>query len=152
MGLTALIAVAVPSAASASTGFEIVTLNSAKCMTNGGSMENSTPITQYACNGTDNQEWNDPTDAAVVNADSGKCMTNGGSTANSAPIMQYTCNGSPNQTWYINLNPSTGNFTIQNTRENTAETLCMTNGGSMENSTPITQYKCNESNNQQWQY
>jgi hypothetical protein len=152
MGLTALMVVAVPSAASASNVNTFKNLATGLCMTDGGSLKNSTPITQYKCNGSENQLWKwpgafglVPATGAIINADNGKCMTDGGSTANSAPITQYTCHGGAAQTWTVN-NSDTGGVTISN-----ANDMCMTNGGSSANSAPITQYKCNGSGNQDWE-
>jgi hypothetical protein len=78
------------------------------CLTNGGSTENSTPITQYSCNpanpGSVNQQWYliAVDGYFVIENINGFCMTSGGSTANSAPITQYACdvgNPSVNQQW-----------------------------------------------------
>jgi len=150
-GLAAIMA-AYPSAASAGTNEKIQNSAELKCMTNGGSTKNSAPITQYTCDGLQNQSWNLPGimnftgTGSIVNADNGKCMTDGGSTANSAPITQYTCNGSANQVWTTTVQGIlTGPITISN-----ANGMCMTDGGSTKNSAPITQYKCNGSGNQEW--
>jgi hypothetical protein len=143
MGLTALMVVAVPSAASAETITSLENIGSGMCMTNGGSTANSAPITQYTCNGSANQRFN-WTGSTIVD-EAGMCLTDGGSTANSYPITQYPCNGSPNQTWYTGENSSIY-FTIYNPKN-----FCMTTGGSKKNSTPITQYMCNGSNNQLWE-
>jgi hypothetical protein len=143
MGLTALMVMSVPSAASAQVYYPLKNLGSGKCMTNGGSTANSAPITQYKCNGTGDQAWY-YTGNTIVSLTNSKCLTNGGATGNNAPITQYKCNGSKNQAWFEVS--SKGYFTI----ENTAGTLCMTTGGSKANSAPIKQYKCNGSNNQLW--
>lgn len=87
-----------------------------------------------------------------VNITSGKCMTNGGSTANSAAITQYSCNGSGNQMWYWD-EYGTGDYTyaiFNYTDYSKGISMCLTDGGSTANSTPITQYSCNGSVNQQW--
>jgi Ricin-type beta-trefoil lectin domain len=154
MGLTALM-VSVPSAALAqglSPG-TIVNHTSGKCMSNGGSTKNSAPITQYTCDGTNNQEWIwDPDHSTIYNYGDfvngiDMCLTDGGSTKNSAPITQYTCNGGSNQNW--SLIAYDGYFII----ENGNLTFCMTDGGSTKNSAPITQYACGyASTNQQWTY
>jgi hypothetical protein len=162
MGLTALMVIAVPSAAMAqglSPG-TFVNRASGKCMTNGGSTANSAPITQYKCNGTYNQDWiwdpNNDADSIFNYQDYtngiNMCLTNGGSTENSTPITQYSCNpanpGSVNQQWY--LIAVDGYFVIENING-----FCMTSGGSTANSAPITQYACdvgNPSVNQQWTY
>lgn len=144
----ALTVLTVPSAASAQTGSPLQSYASKKCMTNGGSTANSHPITQYTCNGTNNQGWyTNPNGDVIKNADSGKCLTNGGATGNGAPITQYTCNGSPNQQWYL---VNTGIFSSTYHIQNAAGTLCMTTGGLTGNSTPIVQYACNGSYNQTW--
>jgi hypothetical protein len=116
---------------------------SGKCMSNGGSQANSAPITQYTCNGSNNQQWYSNVDT-IVSANSSDCLSNGGSTANSAPITQYPCDGSSNQGWHT-VQGSGGYFTIQN-----AAGFCMTTGGSTANSAPVTQYACDGSDNQQW--
>jgi hypothetical protein len=87
-----------------------------------------------------------------VNHDSGKCMSNGGSTANSAPITQYKCNGSGNQMWYWD-EYGTGDYTeaiFNYTDYSKGISMCLTDGGSTADNTPITQYSCNGSVNQQW--
>lgn len=146
MGVAALAAVAAPSAASAASGGPIQNRNSAECMTNGGDTGNSTPITQYTCDGNPSQLWL-VSGQSIKNPNYNKCLTNGGATGNSAKITQYTCNGSKNQMWSaVQISANSEYYTIQNP----AGTLCLTTGGQTGTSTPITQYKCNGSENQQW--
>lgn len=151
MSVTALAVTSVPASAVSSqinaapaVGTIIINATSGKCLTNGGSLANSAPITQFTCaSGTDNnQRWRLPggVETEIINVTSGKCLTNGGSLANSAPITQFTCNGSTNQLWEL------GGGQIKNVTSG----KCMTNGGSLANSAPITQFTCNGSNNQQW--
>jgi Ricin-type beta-trefoil lectin domain len=153
MGLTALMVVSVPSAASAQGEVlsTIVNRASGKCLSDGGSLANSAPITQYTCDGSNNQEFVVGGEGDTIRSYVGNlagdyiCLTNGGSTADSTPIAQYTCNGSTNQTWYFIAYD--GYFVI----ENGDLAFCMTNGGSTKNSAPITQYACGfASHNQQW--
>jgi hypothetical protein len=158
MGLTALMVIAVPSAASAQ-GLQAGTFvnhDSGKCMSNGGSTANSAPVTQYKCNGSGNQMWywdeygtGDYTFAIFNYADYSKgismCLSDGGSMANNAPITQYSCDGSANQQWYL-IAVSSG-FHIENIYG-----FCMTNGGSKAESAPIKQYACSDSKNQEWTY
>lgn len=151
MAVASLTVAAFPAAASASNATHFQNYAEELCMTNGGSTANSAPITQYTCDGTENQTWDwpgfgnfVPATGTIFNADNGKCLTDGGSTANSAPITQYKCNGSASQIWTVN-NSDTGGVTISN-----ANNMCMTDGGSTKNNAPITQYKCNGSGNQDW--
>jgi Ricin-type beta-trefoil lectin domain len=141
MSATVLVAAsAVPAYATSN----YITTYSAFCLTDGGSTTNSTPITQYMCNGNANaQTWdivgNSNSTNKLENTTNDMCMTNGGSKANSAAITQYKCNGSANQSWY-EIPAGTGSYVLFESYASPGE--CMTNGGSTTNSTPITQYSC----------
>jgi hypothetical protein len=141
-------ATSAPTAPAIFNAHQVKSVQSGKCLTNGGSTANSAPITQFTCNGNANQAWTYNSSTLVFANNSGMCLTDGGSTANSAPITQFACNGSQNQEWLLFIESDGSSEGIENAHTG----KCMTNGGSKANSAPITQFTCasNDSDRNQW--
>jgi hypothetical protein len=83
--------------------------NSGMCLgAQGGSMANGTPVIQWPCDGTLNQQWvwySDPFTVPLTQIRNGanlsKCLgVLGGNPTNGTPLVIWDCDGSTNQLWY----------------------------------------------------
>ncbi len=139
-------AVAKPAAISPGTWYNVVNVNSNKCVdARSAATANGTAVQQYACNGTTAQEWElQATSGGYYQVDDNTAPTQAWdvtnvSTADSAPIQLWAYGGGNNQQWQPVAN-SDGSYHFVN--RNSGKCLD-TPGASLADSTQLQQYTCN---------
>jgi hypothetical protein len=135
-----------PAAISPGTWYNVVNVNSAKCVdAKAAATANGTAVQQYSCNGTTAQEWElQATSGGYYQVDNNNAPTEAWdvtnvSTADSAPIQLWTYGGGNNQQWQPVAN-SDGSYHFVN--RNSGKCLD-TPGASLTDSVQLQQYTCN---------
>jgi hypothetical protein len=132
--------------------FQVVATHSQKCLdVPEWSLNDGTPVIQWACNGGDNQTWRLETASdgysRLIALHSGKCLdVSGVSTADRAEIIQWQCHGGENQQWRVEALTDGG---FQLVARHSGKCLDV-RGESLNNGGSIIQWSCHGGANQTW--
>jgi hypothetical protein len=138
-----------------SIGYELVNVNSGKCLdVANAAFASGAHVNQYTCSGNSNQRWASFTgwdsNPIMVNDASGHCLDiPDGSTSSGALLQQSSCHGFSNQrfqTVYLSVFPS---IVIALKNENSGMCLDVP-GASTSDGVQIQQYPCHYGPDQQW--
>ena len=149
-----------PTSAAEWTG-EMKNLGTGLCMTSRGSQTAGTPIVQWPCNGSANQEWTAETQALggyiLVNEGSSRgdrkwCLNERGGVAYKYnTLVMWPCNSGPyNDRFYGSPGPQGGFKMALDARDLKSNGYCVTSGGNTHVGSTVFEWPCNYGPNQYW--
>jgi hypothetical protein len=164
VAITAVLALApVPKTSAAELTGQMMNRNTRLCMTSSGSTTPGTPIVQWPCNGSPNQQW-----TAVTQALGGYILVNEGSSSSGHQwwclnerggvaykynqLVMWPCNGTPpyNDRFYGSTDQNGGFKMALETRDLMPNGYCVTSGGNKQWGSTVYEWPCNRRSNQYW--